>query len=248
MDIASRGPGRFTPGAQWAVLVLLLLCCNKASAAALTHLAPSVGLFAALAALVAVKAWPAYLAPSALSTGGVLLVAGAALWWWRTRMNGRAAGFAAVPGMAGGATLCRVPGGRGHTCAEVVLPRSLDRDRLLTQLRCQFVQVQDAWDRREMQTLQALTTPEMLAELCQEVTECKPEDADPPRSTDIVVLRCELIGFEALAQACVVSVEFSGLMRESAAGGAIPFRELWMLTQSNASGAGWRLARHQALF
>jgi hypothetical protein len=62
------------------------------------------------------------------------------------------------------------------------------------------------------------------------------------------VLRCELIGFETLAQACVVSVEFSGLMREAAAGGAVPFRELWMLTQSNASDTGWRLARHQALF
>ena len=45
----------------------------------------------------------------------------------------------------------------------------------------------------------------------------------------------------------VVSVEFSGLLRESAEAGAVPFRELWLLTQSKREAAAWRLARHQAL-
>lgn len=232
-------------GAARAALVLLLLCCDKASAAAFGKVVTSVGLFAALSALLAIKAWPTGLAPSALSTGAALVVAGAAVWWWRARLTGRA-GLVQGRGPAGGTVLCR-PGADAGARAVVLLPSDLDRESLLKQLRRQFVQVQDAWDRHELQELRVLMTPDMLAEVCREVTECEGDMARPRGATDIVVLRCELVGFEMLAQACVVSVEFSGLMRESAAGGAAPFRELWMLTQSKGAGTGWRLARHQAL-
>ena len=161
-------------------------------------------------------------------------------------MNGRAAGFAVAPGLVGGAALCRPPGGDGARAA-VLLPAGLDPDGLLTQFRGQFVQIQDAWDRHEMQVLRELMTPEMLAEVCLEVTESSAGSVKMPGSTDIVVLRCELVGFETLMRDEVAVVEFSGLIRESEACGAVPFRELWMLTQSKGAGAGWRLARHQAL-
>ena len=246
IDLASRTPPSLAAGEGRAALVLLLLCCNKAYAAALGKVATSIGLFATLAALVAIKGWPAVLAPSALSTGGALVIGGAAVWWWRTRLMGRAAGFAPLPGPVGGAALCR-PGAGAVARAAVLLPPGIDRDLLLAQLRRQFMQVQEAWDRHEMPALQELMTPEMLAEVCREVTECRADGARAAGSTDIVVLRCDLVGFETLTQASVASVEFSGLMRESAASGAVPFRELWMLTRSKDAGMGWRLARHQTL-
>jgi predicted lipid-binding transport protein (Tim44 family) len=244
---ATRDRGRFAFGVSASVWlgVLLALSANEACAAALGSFATSVGLLAALAALFVLKGWPAHLPASALSTaGGALLVAGGAAWWWRARATERLAGFVPVPGRPGGDVRPRA-GGLGRS-APVALPMGFDREALRADLRRLFVQLQDAWDRREMRALGLLTTPEMLAELCLEFpgrTVCSEE----ARSTEVVTLHAELLGFEALAQAFVVSVEFSGLIRESADGGAVPFRELWMLTRSKGGAVGWRLARHQAL-
>ena len=47
--------------------------------------------------------------------------------------------------------------------------------------------------------------------------------------------------------AWLASVEFSGLIRESAEKGAVPFRELWMLAAAKDGAPSWRLARQQAL-
>jgi len=96
-----------------------------------------------------------------------------------------------------------------------------------------------------MQSLRVLTTPEMFDELCFE----SPGAGSVRTSsrTDVVTLRAELLGFEVLAGMQLASVEFSGLIREAADQGAVPFREFWILAKSNAGGSGWRLARHQAL-
>lgn len=225
--------------------VLLALGANDACAAALGSLATSVGLLAALSALFVVKSWPAHLPASALSTaGGALVVAGGAAWWWRARAAQRIAGFTPLVGSLGGAPSCAA--GRFGSLPVVTLPAGFERDRLLADLRRHFVQLQEAWDRSEMPVLGTLTTPEMLAELCLESTG-RAACGEAPGSTEVVTLRAELLGFEVLARAFVVSVEFSGLIRESANNGAVPFRELWLLTRSKGEPAGWRLARHQAL-
>lgn len=246
-DHAARARGRFAFGvsARVCVGVLLALSANQACAAALGSFATSVGVLAALAALLVLEGWPAHLPASTLSTaGGALVVAGAVAWWWRARSAERLAGFVALPRRVGGDLRPRA-GGLGRA-AVIALPAGVGRAALLADLRRLFVQLQDAWDRHEMRTLGVLTTPEMLAELCLELpgrSVCGEES----RSTEVVTLHAELLGFETLAQAIVVSVEFSGLIRESADGGAVPFRELWMLTRSKGGAEGWRLARHQAL-
>ena len=246
-DRPARARGRFNFGVSAAVCVVVLLAlgANEACAAALGSFATSIGLLAALAALFVLKGWPAHLPASALSTaGGALLIAGGAAWWWRTRAVERPAGLVPIPGLAGAEV--RLRAGTLGRPAVIVLPEGLGRDELLADLRRLFVQLQVAWDRREMRALGLLTTPEMLAELCLELparSACNEE----ARSTEVVTLHAELLGFEALVEALVVSVEFSGLIRESADRGAVPFRELWMLTRSKGGAGGWRLARHQAL-
>jgi predicted lipid-binding transport protein (Tim44 family) len=247
-DRATRPGGRFALGTTaWVgVVALLALSVNDACAAALGSFATSVGLFATLAALSAFKGWPVHLPASALSTaGGALVVAGGAAWWWRARATGRLSGFAAAPGPIGGDVLRW----RANTArsAAIALPAGVDREQLLADLRRLFVQLQEAWDCGEMHALGLLTTREMLAELCLELPGRSICGDDEGRSTEVVTLHAELLGFEAMAGAFVVSVEFSGLIRECADRGAAPFRELWMLTRSNGSASGWRLARHQAL-
>ncbi len=246
-DRSAPSGGHFVFGAPaWVgVGALLALSSNDACAAALGSFATSIGLLATLAALFALKSWPAHLPASALSTaGGALVVAGGAAWWWRSRATGRLAGFAA----AGEPFRSDVP--RRCTSAvrsaAVALPAGFEREQLLAELRRLFVRLQEAWDRGEMQALGLLTTRDMLAELCLELPG-RTAGGDESRSTEVVTLHAELLGFEAMAEAFVVSVEFSGLIRERAECGASPFRELWMLTRSNGEAAGWRLARHQAL-
>jgi hypothetical protein len=63
----------------------------------------------------------------------------------------------------------------------------------------------------------------------------------------VLTLHAELLGLEELGAAYLASIEFSGLIRESADAGAVPFRELWMLSATKEGAPSWRLARQQAL-
>ena len=188
--------------------VLFVLGCNEACAAALGSLTTSAGLFATLATLLLIQGWPAQLPGPALGTAGaMLLVALVAAWLWRARAMQRLAGFGgssvpAAPACAGP----QLSGSAGPT-ATVALPSGVE-------LRLQFVRLQAAWDLREMQSLRALTTPEMLDELCFEWPDGGPPGAS--NRTDVVTLHAELLGFEDVAGTHLVSVEFSGLIRETA--------------------------------
>ena len=119
----------------------------------------------------------------------------------------------------------------------------VDRAAVLEAARTRFLRLQAAWDAGDVQTLGNLTTPDMLRELLPVLN----ERAAGPSRTDVITLHAELLGVEELGAAWLASVEFSGLIRESAEQGAMPFRELWMLSASKEGPPSWRLARQQAL-
>ena len=127
----------------------------------------------------------------------------------------------------------------------IALPRPTEADdaRLLAELGQRFVELQAAWDACDVAALRDMTTEPMLRELCLAF----PSPSDRANCTQVLTLQAEMIGFDHLPTGCVVSVTFSGLMRESADVGAAPFRELWMLTRSNVQGDAWKLARQQTL-
>jgi predicted lipid-binding transport protein (Tim44 family) len=233
-------------GMPTGLVLLLLVGSNEACAAALGSLVTSAGLLAALAALFIVKGWPAHLPASALSTaGGALVVAVGAAWAWRVRVPQRLLGFAgplAAPRLESGPR----PALRCTPRAAIELPLGIERESLLVELRLHFVRLQAAWDLGDMATLGRMTTPDMLAELCFEWREAT-QSVRASNRTDVVTLHAELLGFEELAAAHLVSVEFSGLIRETAEQGALPFREVWMLAKTKPAGEAWKLARQQAL-
>ena len=69
--------------------------------------------------------------------------------------------------------------------------------------------------------------------------------------TDVISLEAELLGVEELGAAYLASIEFSGLIRESAEEGEVPFRELWMLAGAKDEGTprgGWRASRRCSRF
>ena len=131
----------------------------------------------------------------------------------------------------------------------IALPADLDAGRLLDAVRQQFISLQAAWDAADRSTLGALTTPQMLDEICAHF----PPEGSPPNRTDVLSVQARLLGFDDLESAWLATIEFSGMIRESPDRDATPFCELWLLTRecqtpSGASiGAPWRLARQQAL-
>jgi predicted lipid-binding transport protein (Tim44 family) len=129
---------------------------------------------------------------------------------------------------------------RGRKAAAADAP---DIEEFLRVARQSFVQLQAAWDRGDLAALAALTTEPLLHELRDQLA----ERGSGPNRTDVLTLDARLLGLEDLGEACVASVEFSGLIRERGDDTAAPFRELWLLAKAEQAGPGWRLARVQAL-
>ncbi len=126
----------------------------------------------------------------------------------------------------------------------LAIPAGLDGEAVLDAARGRFIRLQAAWDAGDISTLKSLTTPDMLEELLHVLTAREGAGG----RTDVITLHAELLGLEELSAAYLASVEFSGLIRESAERGAVPFRELWMLACMKDGAPSWRLARQQSLF
>jgi predicted lipid-binding transport protein (Tim44 family) len=120
---------------------------------------------------------------------------------------------------------------------------SMNGAEVLEAARSRFLRLQAAWDAGDVQALGHLTTPDMLQELLPVLG----NRVGGPSRTDVITLHATLLDVEELGAAWLASVEFSGLIRESAEQGAVPFRELWMLAAAKDGVPSWRLARQQAL-
>jgi predicted lipid-binding transport protein (Tim44 family) len=193
-----------------------------------------IGVLAAVWAVLGLQQGDA--STAAFATGGALAVA-SLLWAWRQR--GRAGATVEA------APLPSVPAAQvASPRVAPALPVGFDGDALLGEARLRFLRLQAAWDEGDVATLGNLTTPDMLAELMDVLTARGSE----PNRTHVLTLHAELLGLEELGAAYLASVEFSGLIRESADAGAVPFRELWMLAGTKDASPSWRLARQQALF
>jgi hypothetical protein len=113
---------------------------------------------------------------------------------------------------------------------------------LLRAARDQFLHLQSAWDAADLEALRRLTTEDMFEELAAEL----PARGPSPNRTEVLALEAHLIALETVGPLELASIEFSGVVRESARTGPAPFREVWMLARRQ-SGDAWRLARQQAL-
>ncbi|QTN23949.1 Tim44 domain-containing protein [Rhizobacter sp. AJA081-3] len=215
------------PFAGVLLLAALWVLPREASAAALTGLSTSLGLAGSLLAVLALQGGSPGHAAALLGTAMLLL-------------------------------LLLVAARRSHTGFARVLPRWLQRRagrpmlaravrsegerQLLGMARAQFLELQSAWDRGDLDALRQLTTESMFDELAAQL----PHRGAEPNRTDVLSVEAHLISHEAVGPMELASIEFSGMVRESAELGAMPFREVWMLARQQPE-SGWRLARQQAL-
>jgi predicted lipid-binding transport protein (Tim44 family) len=126
------------------------------------------------------------------------------------------------------------------------VPAGFDAEGFLKASKANFVTLQDAWDRSDIQSLRAMMTDDMLEQIKTQLADRESHTGGVNNKTEVVMLNAQLLGIEELSDVYMASVEFSGMIREDASAGASPFREVWNMTKPR-SGGGWLVAGVQAL-
>ncbi|RZI44611.1 Tim44 domain-containing protein [Herbaspirillum sp. HC18] len=160
--------------------------------------------------------------------------------------NGGSSGFA-VPeiGSRVEPSTLQSPSGAatGGSNATWSIPSDFDTAGFLRHAKTYFIRLQAAWDKADVNDLREFTSPEMYAELKQQLLERGPS----PNHTDVVSLDAELLGIETVGTEHLASVKFSGMIRESENAAAEPFIEVWNLSKPASGTGGWVLAGIQQL-
>lgn len=118
------------------------------------------------------------------------------------------------------------------------VPPDFDTIAFLRHAKTNFIRLQAAWDRADINDIRAFTTPEMFAELKMQLQ----ERGAAPNHTDVVSLDAALLGIETLENDYLASVKFTGMIRESEQEAAAPLAEVWNLSKPRLGNGGWLLA------
>ncbi|MGB7542743.1 MAG: Tim44-like domain-containing protein, partial [Burkholderiales bacterium] len=122
------------------------------------------------------------------------------------------------------------------------IPAGFDVEGFLKEAKRNFVRLQQANDRGDLERLRAVTTGEMFNALKGEIV-ARAE----PQQTDVVALNAALLEVTTEGGMHWASARFSGSMREEARDAPAPFEEIWHLQKPIDGSAGWRLAGIQQL-
>lgn len=127
------------------------------------------------------------------------------------------------------------------------VPDGFDADGFLKSAKANFVSLQAAWDKSDIEALRVMMTDTMLKEIKAQLSERETHTGGPVNLTDVVMIEAQLLGIEDTGAEYMASVEFSGMIREEPSAGPSPFREVWNMTKSKNGNSGWLVAGVQAL-
>lgn len=127
------------------------------------------------------------------------------------------------------------------------IPAGFDVSGFLSSAKTNFVSLQAAWDKSDINALRAMMTDSMLQEIQTQLAERERHTGAPANLTEVVMIEAQLLGIEDTGGDYMASVEFSGLIREEPSAGPSPFREVWNMTKPKDGSAGWLVAGVQAL-
>lgn len=127
------------------------------------------------------------------------------------------------------------------------VPAGFDAEGFLKACKSNFVTLQDAWDRSDIQNLRSMMTDDMLEQIKTQLADRETHTGGTSNKTEVVMLDAQLLGIEEMSDVYMASVEFSGMIKEDASSGASPFREVWNMTKPRVGGSGWLVAGVQAL-
>ncbi len=130
------------------------------------------------------------------------------------------------------------PAGSPANEVQPQIPAGFDVEGFLKQAKLNFVRLQEANDRGNVEALREITTEEMFAGLKVDFL----ARAGQTQQTDVVTLNASLLEVVTEGNMHWASVRFSGEIRETPNAPAAPFEEVWNLQKPVDGSAGWLLA------
>ena len=118
------------------------------------------------------------------------------------------------------------------------IPAGFDAEGFLKQAKLNFVRLQEANDRGNVDALREITTEDMFASLKVDLL----ERAGQPQQTDVVALTASLLEVVTEGNMHWASVRFAGSIRETLNTAPVDFEEVWNLQKPADGKTGWLLA------
>jgi predicted lipid-binding transport protein (Tim44 family) len=134
-----------------------------------------------------------------------------------------------------------LPGGAGANSVAATsarAPAGFDAAGFLRHARLNFVKLQEAHDRKDLSLMRDFLAPDVYREIEADIRAA----GDAPQRTEVLTLEAEIVEVVEEAGSYVVSVRFSGTIRETADQEGAPFREIWHLEKPVNGGGGWVVA------
>lgn len=135
------------------------------------------------------------------------------------------------------------PGASAGASAQPNIPADFDVAGFVRNAKAQFLRLQAANDSANLDDLREFTTPEMFAELSLQIS----ERMGAVQRTDVLHVDAEVVQVEQEPTRYVVSVRFTGSIREDRNAPAEGFDEIWHLTKPSNGNSGWMLAGIQQI-
>jgi len=195
---------------------------------------------AGLAALFLNNGWAGLLAGVlliGLVIGAVALAARALL---RGRVEQRPLQYAGA-GAGTQHTLGALPGGAGADSVVATMdrwPTGFNAAEFVRHARLNFVRLQEAYDRKDLSMMREFLAPEVYREIEANIRAAGAAD----ERTEVLTLEAEVLDVVEEAGSYIVSVRFSGMLREGTGSEAVPFTETWHLEKPTSGRSGWVVA------
>ena len=117
-------------------------------------------------------------------------------------------------------------------------PAEFNASDFVRHARLNFVRLQEAYDRKDLSAMRDFLAPEVYREIEADIRAM----GDTGERTEVLTLEADVLDVIQDARSYVVSVRFSGMIRESAGRDAEPFSEVWHLEKPLDGNSGWVVA------
>ena len=145
---------------------------------------------------------------------------------------------AATGGQGSGLGISSGIGAGVGAMAESRIPADFDTAGFERNAKVNFIRLQAANDAGNIDDIRQFTTPEMFAELKMDLA----ERGSASQKTDVVSINAQVIEVDVDADRYLVSVRFTGVMRDDSGEPDESFNEVWHLMKLRQGSTGWMLS------
>ncbi len=117
------------------------------------------------------------------------------------------------------------------------IPADFDTAGFERNAKVNFIRMQAANDAGNLDDIRQFTTPEMFAEIKMDLA----ERGNAPQKSEVVNINAQVIEVAEEAERYVVSVRFTGFIRDEIERNDESFDEIWHMTKPRQGGQGWVL-------